>query len=212
MNLLIFGSSITWGAWDKEGGWAQRLKGFCDTKAVESNYDNYTAVYCLGVSGDNTNDLLQRFDIEVKARQDEEEDTLILIEIGINDSQFVLDEGNHRVSPEEYRKNLLTLIDKSKQYGASLILVGLTPVDSRVDPTPWTPGKTYKLEFVKKYEEILKEVSQKQQVPFIELLSKFPEDNYQALLTDGLHPSTEGHRIMFEEVKNYLLKRGLLTK
>lgn len=119
MNLLIFGSSITWGAWDKEGGWAQRLKSFCDNKAVETNYSNYTAVYCLGVSGDNTADLLERFDIEVKVRQDEEEDTLILIEIGINDSQFVLDDNKHRVSPEEYRQNLLTLINKSKQHGAN---------------------------------------------------------------------------------------------
>lgn len=92
MNLLIFGSSITWGAWDKQGGWVQRLKSVCDNKASESNYDNYTAVYCLGVSGDNTEDLLARFDTEVKARIDEEEKTLLLIEIGINDSQYVLDE------------------------------------------------------------------------------------------------------------------------
>ncbi len=210
MNLLIFGSSITWGAWDKEGGWAQRLKSFCDSKAVETNYNNYTAVYCLGVSGDNTMDLLERFDTEVKARQDEEEDTLILIEIGINDSQFVLDENKHRVSPEEYRKNLLTLVNKSKQYNASLIFVGLTPVDSRVDPTPWTPGKTYRLEFVKKYEEILKRVSQEQQIPFIELMSKFPGGEYQKLLTDGLHPSTEGHKIMYEGVKDYLEQKELI--
>lgn len=210
MNLLIFGSSITWGAWDREGGWAQRLKSFCDSKAVETNYDNYTAVYCLGVSGDNTTDLLKRFDTEVKARQDEEEDMLILIEIGVNDSQFVLDENRHRVTPEEYRKNLLTLVNKSKQYNASLIFVGLTPVDSRVDPTPWTPGKTYRLEFVKKYEEVLRGVSQEQQIPFVELMSKFPKDKYQELLTDGLHPSTEGHRIIYEEVKDYLEQKQLI--
>lgn len=206
MNLLIFGSSITWGAWDKEGGWAQRLKSYCDNKAIEANFDNYTAVYCLGVSGDKTTDLLERFDTEVKARIDEEEKTLILIEIGINDSQFVLEENQHRVSPEEYRKNLLTLINKSKQYEASLIFIGLTPVDLRVDPTPWTPGKTYRLEFVKKYEEILKEVSREQNIPLIEVMSKFPEERYQELLVDGLHPSTEGHRIIFEEVKKYLVE------
>ena len=86
MNLLIFGDSITWGAWDEEGGWAQRIKSFADKKAATLNYDNYTSVYCLGVSGDNTFDLLKRFETEVRARIDEEEKTLILIEIGINDS------------------------------------------------------------------------------------------------------------------------------
>ncbi|MBI2196103.1 hypothetical protein HYU45_00640 [Candidatus Daviesbacteria bacterium] len=204
MNLLIFGSSITWGAWDKEGGWAQRLKSYCDSKAVEANFDDYTAAYCLGVSGDKTTDLLERFDTEVKARIDEEEKTLILIEIGINDSQFVLEENQHRVVPEDYRKNLVTLINQSKQNGADLIFVGLTPVDQRVDPTPWTPGKAYRIEFVKKYEEVLKEVSKEQNIPFVEVMSKFPEERYQALLTDGLHPTTEGHRIIFEEIQHYL--------
>lgn len=211
MNLLIFGSSITWGAWDKQGGWAQRLKSFCDNKASESDYDNYTAVYCLGVSGDNTVDLLARFDTEVKARIDEEEKTLIIIEIGINDSQYVLDENKHRVSPEEYRNNLLRLIEKSIQHQADLIFAGLTPVDdSKVDPTPWTPGKSYRLEFVEKYEKILKEVSQEQNVPFIENMSKFKEKGCKNLLTDGLHPNTEGHQVMYEVAKEYLSEKGLI--
>lgn len=211
MNLLIFGSSITWGAWDKQGGWAQRLKSFCDNKASESSFDDYTAVYCLGVSGDNTVDLLARFDIEVTARIDEEEKTLILIEIGINDSQYVLAEDKHRVSPEEYKDNLTELVEKSRQHKADLIFVGLTPVDdSKVDPTPWTPGKSYRLEFVEKYEKILKEVSQEQNTPFIEIMSKFKEKDYKNLLMDGLHPKTEGHKVMYDEVKKYLLEKGLI--
>lgn len=211
MNLLIFGSSITWDAWDKEGGWAQRIKTFADKKAASSNYDNYTAVYCLGVSGDKTTDLLERFDTEIKARIDEEEKTLILIEIGINDSQFVLAQNQHGVSPEEYRENLLKLIEKSKQYGADLIFVGLTPVDdSKVDPTPWTPGKSYRLEFVKKYEEILKGVAKEQNIPFIEIMNKFLEGDYKSLLTDGLHPNTEGHQIIYGEVKKYLSDKRIL--
>lgn len=211
MNLLIFGSSITWGAWDKEGGWAQRLKSFCDSKAIDTNFDNYTAVYCLGVSGDKTTDLLERFDTEVKARIDEGEKTLILIEIGINDSRFVLEENQHRVSPEEYRQNLLKLIEKSKHHGADLVFVGLTPVDdSKVDPTTWTPGKSYRLEFVKQYEEILKEVAKEQNSPFIEIMSTFMEGDYKGLFVDGLHPNSAGHQIMYEEVKKYLLEKQII--
>lgn len=211
MNLLIFGSSITWGAWDKEGGWAQRIKGLADNKAISENLGNlYRAVYCLGVSGDNTFDLLERFDTEVKARIDEEDKTSILIEIGINDSQFVLGEKRHMVSPEEYKSNLLKLIDKSKQYGAELALVGLTPVDERVDPIPWKSDHAYRFEFINKFEAIIKEVSKQQNIPFIEVMSKFMEKDYKNLLIDGLHPTTEGHKIIYEEVKKYLEEKGIL--
>lgn len=210
MNILIFGSSITWGAWDKEGGWAQRLKSFCDNKAFETGFNEYNSVYCLGVSGDKTTDLLERFGIEVKARIDEEEKTVILIEIGINDSQFVLEENKHRVSLDEYKKNLLKLVEKSKQYKAKLVFVGLTPVDKRVDPTPWTPGKSYRLEFVKQYDQVLREVSNENNIPYIELMSRFAKDNYQYLLVDGLHPSTKGHEIIYQEVKRCLQDNNLI--
>lgn len=211
MHIIIFGSSITWGAWDKEGGWAQRIKSLADKKAAESNYnDEYTTVYCLGVSGDNTEDLLRRYEIELKARLSEDEKNLVLIEIGINDSQFILNENKHRVSKEDYRENLLKLSEITKSQGANLIFVGLTPVDSRVDPIPWKQSATYRLDFIKKYDSILKDVCEEQNLPFIELLSKFDNKDYQNLLTDGLHPSTEGHKIMFEEVKNYLESKNLL--
>lgn len=210
MNILIFGSSITWGAWDIEGGWAQRLKSFCDNKAIATNFEMYNAVYCLGISGDKSTDLLERFESEIKARIDEDEKTLILVEIGINDSQFLLKENKHRVSPEEYKENIIRLIEITKELHVDLIFIGLTPVDKRVDPTPWTPGKTYRLEFIKQYDEILRNVSEEYNIPHIKLIIKFPKDEYQNLLNDGLHPSTAGHKIMYEEVKKYLTEQGLI--
>ncbi len=32
MKILIFGDSIAHGVWDREGGWAQRLRRFLDEK------------------------------------------------------------------------------------------------------------------------------------------------------------------------------------
>lgn len=55
--ICVFGDSITWGAWDIEkGGWVQRLRNF-----VESSSEEYIEIYNLGVSGDNTEDLLEIF-------------------------------------------------------------------------------------------------------------------------------------------------------
>lgn len=211
MHILIFGSSITWGAWDEAGGWAHRIKTLADKKTAKSNHNcEYTTVYCLGVSGDTTEDLLQRFETEVKARLDENEKTTVLIEIGINDSQYIPAEKQHLVSKEKYNANLLLLSEITKSLGVDLIFVGLTPVDSRADPIPWKQSASYKLNFVKEYDSIIKEVCKKQNIPFIELLSKFDTKNYQNLLTDGLHPSTSGHKIIFEEVKNYLKSKKIL--
>ena len=40
--LLVFGDSITYGAWDLEGGWVQRLRSFIDKKNLtDPNF------YCL---------------------------------------------------------------------------------------------------------------------------------------------------------------------
>lgn len=209
MNILIFGSSITWGAWDNEGGWAQRIKSLADKKASEYGYKKYADVYPLGVDGDNTEKLLFRFDTEVKARLSEEK-TVILIEIGINDSQFVLAEKQHRVSKEKYKENLLKLYKIAKSHDAKLIFVGLTPVDSRVDPIPWKPTSSYRMEFVKEYDLVIKEVCDEQGIPFIELLNKFTGKNHQNLLIDGLHPNSEGHKLMYLEIKNYLEENNLL--
>jgi len=35
----------------------------------------------------------------------------------------------------------------------------------------------------------------------MEVMSKFDENKLEELLTDGLHPSTAGHKIIYEEVK-----------
>lgn len=211
MNLLIFGDSIAWGAWDEKGGWAQRIKSYADQKAIANNFDNDTTVYCVGVDGDNTQDLLARFDTEVAARTDKENRLLILIGIGINDSQYVLESHSHRVSKQEYENNLVELIKKAKHHQANLIFIGLTPVnDSRVDPTPWTPGKSYRLEFVKQYDQILKTVSENYNIPYVEIMSSFLQKDYKELLIDGLHPNTQGHELMFEQIKNFLISKNLI--
>ena len=204
MNILIFGSSITWGAWDEKGGWAQRIKTDADADARASSLNQYNAVYCLGVSGDTTVGLLERFNTEVKARVDENEELLIVVEIGINDSQLVLAENKSLVTPEEYQNNLIKLIEKAKNYGAKVVFVGLTPVDERVEPIPWAPESSYKLGLVEKYDAILKKVCSEHNSQYIEVMSKFPKDKYKSLLLDGVHPTTEGHRVIYEEVKKQL--------
>ena len=76
-NILVFGDSITYGAWDKDGGWVQRLRKFLD-----ENYEDFF-VCNLGVSGNNSDDLLKRFEFETEQRIKEEKKTIFIFAIGI---------------------------------------------------------------------------------------------------------------------------------
>ena len=73
-TICVFGDSIAWGASDSEkGGWVERLKIYMG----EHRSGN---VYNLGVSGDTTNDLLERFEQEAKARESD----VIIFAVGTN--------------------------------------------------------------------------------------------------------------------------------
>ena len=106
-QILIFGNSIIYGAWDKEGGWVSRLRKFLDEKNLSSGPNFYCLVYNLGISGNTTDDLLERFEFEIKQRLKEDEETIILFAIGINDSQFLQSENNFRTSMRKLNKMLL---------------------------------------------------------------------------------------------------------
>ena len=99
-KMLVFGNSITYGAWDKKGGWVQRLREFIDGKNL-SDPDFYCLIYNQGVSGDITDDLIERFDLETRKRTDEDEEKIILFSIGINDTQFLHKENHFRTSMEK---------------------------------------------------------------------------------------------------------------
>ena len=86
-EILVFGDSICYGAWDLEGGWVQRLRKYLDMKNVV-NLSNFTLVYNLGVSGNSTEDLLKRFEFETNAYLEEKKAKMILFSTGVNDSMM----------------------------------------------------------------------------------------------------------------------------
>lgn len=205
MNILFFGDSITWGAWDKEGGWVARIKKFVDQKIMTSDFKYYHDVYNVGISGDKTTELLDRFESEAKNRIDEDSETVFVFAIGINDSQFVEKIGN-RTPIEQFQENLKVLITKAKRISSKIVFVGLFPVDdSKLTPTSWEVDKSYKLEYVEKYNQTIKQVCQTEKVDFIDIYSKFVEKEYKDLLIDGLHPNTEGHKEIYDLVLKFLL-------
>jgi len=196
-TICIFGDSIAWGAVDPDGGgWATRLRNYFESHGLPINQD--TDVYNLGVSGNNTDDLVIRFSVELKAR----EATFVIFAIGINDSQFVIPENKNRVSVERFRANLETMIAEAKNVGCGVALVGLTRVDeSKTTPIPWNADKKYINADIEKYDQVLKDIADKEKLLYVDMNKTLSRDD----LYDGLHPNTAGHKKIFEKIKEFLL-------
>lgn len=194
MNILIFGDSITWGAGDRESsGWADRLKQ--DQELFNLGYE-FTN---LGVSGDNTYDLLERFEIEARARESE----VILFSIGINDSQYVSSDQSHRVPLDQFKINLEKLYDIANKFSPNIAFLGLNGVDeNKTCPIPWNQDKSYFNEAINRYDRTIRDFSDKKKLDFIDINSVLEKED----LEDGLHPNTGGHKKIHQKVKNYFLK------
>ncbi len=206
-HILVFGTSIEYGAWDSQGGWVDRLKQFMHQKHLEDQ-NFYCIVYNCGVSGDITDWLLDRFDIEARSRISKNEENIIIFStIGSNDCEFINKSKEPLIKPERFRENLIKLISKARKFADKIIFVESPTIDeSKVDPIPWLPERAYKLDLIEKYNKILRDVCKKEKIHFIptfELLNK--ED-----LDDGVHPNTEGHKKIFEVVKDFLIEKRVI--
>lgn len=210
-QILVFGDSVAYGAWDDEGGWVERLKCKIHRKVISSNLEFYCDIYNLSIDGDHTGNLLKRFDSEVRHRSIEEE-TVIIFAIGVNDSCFMKSRNAFLTSGDEFRENIEKLIELSEKNNSRVVFLGFTPVDeSKVDPVPLSRvGACYKNEHIKKYNDILRSVCREYKADYIGIYDEFCDAGYEKFLFDGLHPNSEGHERIYEIVSGYLEEKGII--
>jgi isoamyl acetate esterase len=210
-QILIFGDSITYGAWDKEGGWAQRLRKWLDEIVISSNYKEYFITYNLGIDGDTSEGLLKRFEQEAKPRIWPDEETIIIITIGANDCIFHNKTQKHKTDPEKYKTNLQDTFKLAKKYTKKIIFVGDSPIDGKkLDPIPWFSDYSFKPEHLETFMQIAKQACEENNAHFIDLQSKLGK-GFEKLLVDGSHPNSEGHKKIFEIVKSNLIQLNYLN-
>lgn len=191
-TICIFGDSIAWGASDPLGGWAGRLRSEFDGDAQSD-----AVVYNLGVCGDTSVGLTDRFTVECEARKPQ----VIVIAIGVNDSALLGENREASVALEEFGVNLYELIETAKLFTMEITLVGLTRVDeSKTKPTPWATDWFYDNENISLYDEVIKKVAEVQGVKY-EAMNEVLE---LADLEDGLHPNSQGHEKMYLKIKEYI--------
>jgi len=74
-------------------------------------------------------------------------------------------------------------------------------------PIPWlNEEEFYDNENIVKYNAVIKKISNNNNLPFIDLLDLLKVDE----LDDGLHPNSEGHKKMFEKVKDFLVLNKII--
>jgi len=192
-RLCVWGDSITYGASDTEkGGWVNRLKIYF------GGDDDAPSVYNVGISGDNTSNLVERFSVECKARNPD----AILFAIGVNDSQHDID-GKFRVPLKDFRKNLRFLFEEAKKYTDKIGFIGLMKVDdSKVSPIPWNTAQYYDKESVLKFDVAIKEFCEENDLPYLYMYDLLGDEN----MPDGLHPDAVGHEKMFLRIKDFFEK------
>ena len=169
---IIFGDSIAYGLFDEELGWVYRLK-----RRLESN--NY--IFNLAIPGQNSKDILNKFEIELKNRYNEIDDFKIIFSFGIKDAL--------KNNIDDFKNNVLEIINKTKTYTKEIYFIGLINPDTnkRVE---------YDLKHVSSIDNTLEEICNKENINFIKINHLINND----LLVDGLHPNSIGHEKISEEV------------
>jgi lysophospholipase L1-like esterase len=217
MQVFLFGDSITYGMWDTKGGWAGRLREYLDQRALTNstpeglNTTDYVTCYNCGIPGEMSTGLAARIRSEFESRYNQEQENILVIAIGINDTHYNFESDSIGVSKEEYLQNLKQMLQFAKGYSQKILFVGLTPVDEeRCHPLFWQSQNSYSNELIKEYDQALKDFCQKEEVPLVEIYDRFINMDYPRLMEDGIHPNGEGHQMMFEAIKDFLEKQKFI--
>lgn len=175
--ILFFGNSLTaaYGI-DPEDGFAGLTQQRIDSLGL-----NYRVING-GLSGETTAGGLSRLDWFLEAKPD-----IFVLELGGND-------GLRGIKLTETKSNLLKIVDKvrSKFPDTKIILAGMQ--------IPPNMGQEYAKEFTDMYPAVAAE-KDVTLIPFLlENVGGIPELN----LPDGIHPTEEGHKIVFETIWPYI--------
>lgn len=192
-SICIFGDSTAWGAWDMEkGGWVNRLWLF-----IGKRDEDYVEIYNQSISGGTTETILERFEKEAEMRGAD----ALVFQTGGNDASYYLETGEFMVITEKFKQNIQEIITRAKKITNNVVFMDLKNCDeSKTVPVPWI-DICYKNENIQKYAKIMEEVCRDNGVLFMDI-DLLDNSDFE----DGLHPNAKGHRKIFEQVKNFMIK------
>ena len=104
---VIFGDSIAYGIDDFDSyGWAVRIRRMLDNNNIKNYLCN------LSIPGQSSVDIVNRFELELSSRYNEEDDFYLIYAFGIKDALLLNKDKNHI---KIFRENILRIINISKK-------------------------------------------------------------------------------------------------
>lgn len=216
-TVVAYGDSWTYGS--VADGWYEAREHDMDRERIHGSWvlqlrrwlqsiDPTMAVHNQGQGGWTSLQGLEQFDSKVEQLQPQ----LLLLNFGIND-------WKQPVPLEEYKYAMETMIDRAKQQGCRVILWTSGPISAMSEEhydwkEPREDGHTlYRFSEVNetirglasRYDLILVEVEQAVYSRWLQG-EKLSEWFY-----DAIHFTQPGHDVIFSEMKDALIKHGLLT-
>jgi len=187
IQVLVIGDSFIEGVGAENNyGWAERLRDSSAT--IEVTVD--------GMSGRNAKDTLKRLkQYPIHAYE------YIVVAVGINDSRFHANTSSYFLHIDTYRRKLLKIVSLFDDEDTTVIFIGLTRVDETFT-TPIASDVYYYNESIDRYDHMLQTVSDLTSVQYV---SVPPLNDRIGLLSDGLHPSDEGHEVLFQAIRHQLI-------
>ncbi len=178
--IVTFGDSLTAGVAGRS--YPDDLQDLLDANGFKYRVDNQ------GVSGDTTTDGLARIENVVA-----EHPALAILEFGGND-------GLRGIPVESTRKNLQEMIERLKNAGIPLVLLGITL------PPNYGP------DYVKPFTAMFPEAAKQYHLTYMPFLLLHVYQNQALMQPDGIHPNGDGNKIVardvFQLIRPMLARRG----
>lgn len=203
-QIFFFGGSNVYGIGDPKCGWADRFKRLMhETNFIPDKDEDakYHTVFNLGVPGHTTALTLERMQWEIQARLTPENQFMVVVSVGTNDSRAAGNPLNYISNIEEYQLNLLNMLEFLSGYTKHILMVGLTPVDdARTHPAP--DMSYFSRARIFEFDEAMAKICEDHHVPRVDLfepMMKLP-DWLTMLHEDGQHLNEKGHEWVYSQV------------
>ena len=169
-TVLVFGDSLSAGyGIDVDHSWTALLQNRLEEQGYEHRVVN------ASISGETTEGGAARIETALKTFSPD----LIILELGGND-------GLRGFPPQRMKDNLEKIIERSKAFGASVVLLGI-----RI-PTNYGPRYTAA------FEDVYRQVAEDLDVKWIEFFMDGVALNDDLLQADRIHPNAEAQPILLE--------------
>ena len=210
ITIVAFGDSITNGAGIGDVTEKDTFRHHIQDDLSKITDDKFkTNVINAGVNGDITTTAIPRLERDVFSHKPD----YVTVMFGVNDAGFYRPAtdsmaGTPRVSENDFRANLETIITQIQKAGATPILITPLPMNEfyahKDFPSYLENGLNY---LVERYSDVIRNLCAEKSIYLIDMNGFFIDDpDTVNLIPDGIHPNKCGHRFIADIILSELIK------